>query len=159
MNGLDLARDFYRRCRPLLQAEIPDIMARAAVGLAGEGSECLGCDDAISRDHDFGPAFCLWLPKAELAEAATRERLERALEALPAEFGGYPSRLAPERRNGRVGPLPIEDFFGFFTGLREPTPTWRDWLRIPEHHLSSCANGEVFEDNLGEFFRWCAALS
>ena len=159
MNGLDLARDFYRHCRPALMAEIPDIMARAAVGLAGEGSECLGCDDDISRDHDFGPAFCLWLPRADLADAAIRERIERALASLPAEFGGHPSRLAPERRNGRVGPLAVEDFFGFFTGLREPAPTWRDWLRIPEYHLSSCVNGEIFEDNLGEFSRWRQALA
>lgn len=157
MQGLELAREFYRHCRPLLQAEIPDIMARAAVGLAGEGSECLGCDDDISRDHDFGPAFCLWLPAADLA--AHGGRVERALGKLPKEFGGLPSRLAPERRGGRVGPLAIEDFFAFFTGLREPSPTWRDWLRIPEYHLSSCANGEVFEDNLGEFSRWRSALA
>ncbi len=152
MQGLELAREFYRHCRPLLLAAIPDIMAQAAIGLVGEGSECLGCDDEISRDHDFGPAFCIWLPRAELA--SVKERLEQALSKLPQTFGTYPSRLVPERREGRVGPLAIEDFFHFFTGLQEPTPTWRDWLRIPEYHLASCTNGEIFEDNLGEFCRW-----
>ena len=80
-SGQDLARDFYTACRPSLMADIPEIMARAAVGLAGEGSECFGCDDALSRDHDFGPGFCLWLPQAELA--ADLPKLEKALALLP----------------------------------------------------------------------------
>ena len=33
MNGLSLARDYYAACRPILLQAIPDIMARAAVGL------------------------------------------------------------------------------------------------------------------------------
>ena len=116
MNGLSLARDYYAACRPILLQAIPDIMERAAVGLAGEGSECLGCDDACSRDHDFGPAFCLWLPRAELRDA--RERIDAALARLPREFHGLTSHFAPEGRrdpaNGRVGPLAIEDFYVFF---------------------------------------------
>ena len=66
MNGLELSRAFYSACRPALVAAIPDIMAQAAAGLVGEGSECLGCDDATSQDHDFGAAFCLWLPREVL---------------------------------------------------------------------------------------------
>ncbi|WP_288956717.1 DUF4037 domain-containing protein [uncultured Desulfovibrio sp.] len=160
MNGLSLARDYYAACRPILLQAIPDIMARAAVGLAGEGSECLGCDDARSRDHDFGPAFCLWLPRAELRDA--RERIDAALARLPREFHGLTSRFAPERRhgpaNGRVGPLAIEDFYAFFTGLDRPPSHWREWLRIPEYQLAACTSGEVFEDGAGEFSRWREAL-
>ena len=152
MNGLALSHSFYQACRPLLMAEIPDIMRRTASGLVGEGSECLGCDDVISQDHDFGAAFCLWLPAEDLENCG--QRLERALEKLPQEYKGFPSRLQPQRRRGRVGPMSIEDFYAFFTKLRTPELTWRDWLRIPEHHLASCTCGEVFEDGLGEFSQW-----
>lgn len=163
MNGLALAREFYAACRPVLMAEIPQIMRRAVVGLAGEGSECLGCDDALSQDHDFGPCFCLWLPREELR--ADLARIEAALALLPQEFQGHASRLVPGRRDAasaqRVGPLAVEDFYGFFTGLAQPPTTWREWLGIPEYHLASCVSGEIFEDatdGKGEFIRWRQAL-
>ena len=156
MNGLELARAFYAACRPALVAAMPDIMARAAAGLAGEGSECLGCDDATSRDHDFGAAFCLWLPQ-DLLRAEAR-RIEDVFASLPAEFHGLPSRLAPQARQGRVGPVPVEGFYAFFTGLAAPPEDWRQWLAIPEHRLAAATSGEVFEDADGRFSAWREAL-
>ncbi|MBO4300262.1 MAG: DUF4037 domain-containing protein [Desulfovibrio sp.] len=156
MNGLELAREFFGVCLPLLRESVPDIMDRAAVGLVGEGSECFGCDDEYSRDHDYGPAFCLWLPREELRNDLPR--LEAALERLPREFSGMESRLLPERRMGRVGPLPLEDFYAFFTGLAQTPSTWQEWLRIPEYQLAACTNGAVFADGLGEFTRRREAL-
>lgn len=156
MKGLNLAREFYAACLPALRAEIPDIMDVAAAGLVGEGSECFGCDDAESRDHDFGPAFCLWLPRQILR--AELPRIEAAFARLPREFQGFASRLAPERRQGRVGPLPIEDFYAFFTGQEDVPATWQQWLAISEHQLAACTNGQVFEDRGGEFTRRRDAL-
>ena len=156
MKGLNLAREFYAACLPALRAEIPDIMDVAAAGLVGEGSECFGCDDAESQDHDFGPAFCLWLPRQILR--AELPRIEAAFARLPREFQGFASRLAPERRQGRVGPLPIEDFYAFFTGLDDVPSTWQQWLAIPEYQLAACTNGQVFEDRGGEFTRRREAL-
>lgn len=160
MKGLSLARDYYAVCRPILLETIPDILKRAAVGLVGEGSECLGCDDIHSHDHDFGPAFCLWLPRTELH--ANRERIDAALAQLPREFHGFISRFVPGCRKdtakGRVGPLAIEDFYAFFTGLERPPSHWQEWLRIPEYHLAACTSGEVFEDSIGEFSRWRESL-
>lgn len=156
MNGLELARAFYAACRPALMTAMPDIMARAAAGLAGEGSECLVCDDAVSRDHDFGAAFCLWLPQNLLR--TERQRIESVLATLPAEFHGLPSRLAPHARQGRVGPVAVEDFYAFFTGLSAPPENWRQWLSIPEHRLAAATSGEVFEDADGRFSAWREAL-
>ena len=156
MQGLKLAREFYQVCQPILRAELAGIMDTAAVGLVGEGSECFGCDDAQSQDHDFGPAFCLWLPREVLL--AEQPRIEAAFAKLPHEFQGVASRLAPQRRQGRVGPLPIEDFYAFFTGLDHAPATWQEWLAIPEYQLAACTNGDVFEDTGGTFTRWRTAL-
>ena len=156
MQGLKLAREFYQVCQPILRAELAGIMDTAAVGLVGEGSECFGCDDAQSQDHDFGPAFCLWLPREVLL--AEQPRIEAAFAKLPHEFQGFASRLAPQSRQGRVGPLPIEDFYAFFTGLNHAPATWQQWLAIPEYQLAACTNGEVFEDAGGAFTQWRTTL-
>ena len=156
MQGLKLAREFYQVCQPILRAELADIMDTAAAGLVGEGSECFGCDDTHSQDHDFGPAFCLWLPRQVLQ--AHQQRIEAAFAMLPQAFQGFESRLAPQRRQGRVGPLPLEDFYAFFIGLGHAPATWQEWLAIPEYQLAACTNGEVFEDPCGAFTRWRSAL-
>lgn len=152
MNGLELARRFYLSCRPLLENCIPDIMRQAAAGLAGEGSECFGCDDEISRDHDFGAAFCIWLPEKTLKDNFCR--IDEAFACLPKQFEGFPTRFAPHLSHGRVGPLSIENFYHFFTGFDHPPASWREWLAIPEYQLAAATNGAVFVDNEGTFSKW-----
>ena len=66
MNGLELAQKYYEECgEEVLKKSFPELFSRIAVGLAGEGSECFGFDDEISRDHDWGAAFCIWLDRAD----------------------------------------------------------------------------------------------
>ena len=74
MQGLELSRRYFEACLPLLQEQAGDILPLCAVGLAGEGSECLGFDDATSRDHDWGPGFCIWLSREDLARNRQRRR-------------------------------------------------------------------------------------
>ena len=63
MNGLELSRGFFEEYGlPMLKAQFPALMPYLAAGLCGSGSECFGFDDDVSRDHDFEPGFCLFLP-------------------------------------------------------------------------------------------------
>lgn len=154
MKGLDLAREFYAACRQALEDAAPGAMARAAAGLVGEGSECFGLDDGISRDHDFGPAFCLWLP--EDLEPAEKKKLKEAVARLPADFMGMPSRFG--RPGGRIGPMGIREFYASLTGLDRPPASNYEWLAIPECQLAAATNGEIFEDREGAFTAWRKAL-
>ncbi|WP_294447537.1 DUF4037 domain-containing protein [Dialister succinatiphilus] len=148
-NGIDLSRRFFATVLPLLNERIPDVMTRSAAGLVGEGSECLGLDDEISRDHDWGPAFCLWVPDDLLRSEL--DRIESVMAALPATFEGHPVRMKRDRRMGRTGPLPLRGFYRRFLGMDHVPEGWREWMSVPEYHLCSCTNGEVFMDEGGEF--------
>lgn len=151
MKGLELARNFYEECRTRLYELLPEVMPLACAGLCGEGSECFGCDDETSRDHDFGAAFCLWLPQDVLARHG--RAIAAVLQGLPKTFRGICSDFH-DPRNGRRGPQGIEDYYRFFTGLERPPRSWREWLAIPEFQLAAAANGEIFEDNAKIFSEW-----
>ena len=73
MNGMELAERYYETYgRPMLHEKYPEYETRIAVGLVGEGSECFGFDDRISRDHDFGPVCGLKRKIIRRSEAACR---------------------------------------------------------------------------------------
>ena len=62
MKGLALSRAYYEEYgAPMLKKEFPELSGLICCGLAGDGSECFGFDDEVSRDHDFEPGFCLFL--------------------------------------------------------------------------------------------------
>ncbi|MDE5833692.1 MAG: DUF4037 domain-containing protein [Desulfovibrio sp.] len=147
MKGMELAREFYYHCLPVLMRRVPDLVSQATFGLAGEGSECFGCDDDISRDHDFGAGFCVWLEDEILKN--NRARLEEAISWFPPDFKGYPSRfLAPDRR---VGPMGVTSYYASFTGLDHPPRDWREWLGVPEERLAAAVNGEIFDSGANSF--------
>ena len=64
---------YYRSIgHPMIRERFADCEDRLAVGLVGPGSECFGFDDELSHDHDWGPAFCLWLTdQEEIMEAVS----------------------------------------------------------------------------------------
>jgi hypothetical protein len=157
MKGLELAQEYYEVCgRPMIEQNFPQYAGRIAAGLAGEGSDCFGFDDEISRDHDWGPSFCLWLTDADYA--AVGPQLQQAYAALPGSFCGFPRRNVSEFGEGRVGPMPTSLFYQKFTGLTRAPQTITEWRRIPEHYLAVATNGKVFSDPLGKFSNIRTAL-
>lgn len=119
-------------------------------GLIGEGSECYGFDDEISRDHDFGPSFQIYIPKEDMPVYG--ERLKHRLATLPKTFQGFGARVESQYGDGRVGVFTIEDFIGSLLRQREYQTLFLIGGRF-ENALSTVTNGEVFFDNYGEFTR------
>ena len=150
MTGLSLAEGYYRDIgRPAIAERFPELMPRIAAGLCGEGSECLGFDDEQSRDHDFGPGFCLWLGAEDYARYG--EALTELYESLPGEYGGFPARENTRRGGGRVGVFEIHAFYRRFIGNEQPPKDLMRWLYLPEDKLCAVTSGKVFEDGKGEF--------
>ena len=150
MNGLALAQDYWESVgRPAFQRELPGLMERMAVGLAGEGSECFGYDDAISRDHDWGPGFCIWLTQAD--DQAYGPAAREIYRKLPRAFAGYPPRQELPQAGKRVGCFSIPEWYARYVGCPGAPASIAQWRRIPEHFLATAVNGRIFQDPVGEF--------
>ena len=157
MKGLELAERYYHDVGAAMIAEdFGEMVRRLAVGLAGPGSECFGFDDTVSRDHDWGPGFCIWLTDEDYQSVGPA--LQAAYERLPAAFLGFGPRRSSPGEEGRVGVRRIRDFYGIYTGLDHPPSTLAQWLALPDAALATCTNGKVFHDPLGDFTHWREAL-
>lgn len=157
MQGLDLAQEYYRTVGVrMLREHFGQHVERIAAGLVGPGSECFGFDDALSRDHDWGPAFCLWLTDED--DERIGSALKRAYAALPPVFMGYGPRRASPGEEWRVGVCRTSVFYRRSIGLDRPPERAAEWLRIPEYALAACTNGRVFSDPLRAFSRWRESL-
>lgn len=150
MQGIELCKAYYEAFgKPMLETQFADKLHRIAVGLVGEGSECLGYDDEISQDHDFEPGFCLWITRED--ERDFGFRLERAYAKLPKTFEGFTrAPLSPVGGN-RHGVLVIEDFYEKFLGTPTVPQTIQQWLSIPSATLRTVVSGQVWQDDLGLF--------
>ena len=64
MKGLDLSRKYYFECiKPIIQDNVPELEGKYAAALIGYGSDVIGNDDEISRDHEWGPRCHILLSK------------------------------------------------------------------------------------------------
>ena len=152
MKGLELSRKFYAEYgEPMLKEQFASLLPFLAVGLVGSGSECFGFDDDISKDHDFEPAFCIFIPDEDKVGRKAAFELERAYSKLPKQFMGFERNIVGAVGGSRHGVIRIGDFFEAKTGSRGGELSLRDWLSLPEYSLAEAVNGEVFLDNYGEF--------
>ena len=143
MKGMELCEKYFQEVGyPALKEHFPELLPKMTVGLVGQGSECLGFDDAYSQDHDWGPSFAMWLPK-ELYDSYHKP-LQRLYHSISREFAGYPPRRNGAEAQGRDGILETETFYYRFIGSKGAPQTLTDWLRAPEHAYACVSNGKLF---------------
>ena len=115
MRGLELSRRFWQELlRPAIERESPELLPYLAAGLCGAGSDCLGYDDEVSRDHAFAAGCMLFVP-----ESLDREkifRLSAIYDRLPRSFLGFDTEHRSRQGDGRYGVKTMEGFFRPLTG-------------------------------------------
>jgi hypothetical protein len=160
--GIDLCQAFYHQAvRPVLERHAPGLAHAAA--LVGYGSDVLGYDTPVSRDHMWGPRLVLFLPPEGFDEhrAALHEALRHE---LPARFMGYSThfgrpdaegvRVQSEQEHGPVEHLvffrTLEQFWQQELGISPGQPlTPADWLTFSQQQLLSVTAGRVYHDQIG----------
>jgi hypothetical protein len=161
--GLVLAEGFYQDAvKPILASHYPDLRYSAA--LIGSGSEVLGFDDQMSRDHHWGPRVMIFLSTDDFK--VKRDAIRSALShELPPQYLGYSTNFAPpdplEHGTQMLRPVisgpvnhrvEIHKLAGYFHGylninIEKPlSPV--DWLTLPQQKLRSIIGGQVFHDDL-----------
>jgi hypothetical protein len=163
VHGLELSRRFYfEAVRPILDRRFPGLEHAAA--LIGWGSEVLGLDDEMSRDHQWGPRLQLFVADAEVTP-----EIDRTLaDELPPDVAGFPTNFGPTEEpgtlrmaaagRGRVRHLVetfvLRDYLRSRIGV-DPRErfTAADWLSTPTQRLLELTAGAVFADSRGELTR------
>ena len=154
MQGLELSEQYYQTYgAPMIHAQFPELETVIAAGLTGSGSECYGYDDEVSRDHDFEPGFCLFLPDEETLGRQTAFRLERAYAKLPAEFAGFTRQKLNPVGGQRHGVFRADVFFREKIGCLPEEMTDAQWLTLPDAVLAEAVNGRIFRDDAGIMVR------
>ncbi len=150
LSGLELSEAYYEIYgRPMIAQLFGEYEARIAVGMVGYGSECFGFEDELSADHDYGPAFCMWLTKEDYEQIGAK--LQQAYEQLPGSLPGYPVRKVSHRGKGRVGALCIDSFYEDLIGMNKAPENLWQWLQTADEQLATAINGAVFTDKAGIF--------
>ncbi len=161
MSGMDMSIDFYEKYgKAMIHEKFPEYESRIAVGKAGEGSECFGFDDLISRDHDFKPGFSMWLSDEDydkIGESLSKEYetiYDTYISSQNTNPMNPPSATAPGAEN-RYGVRKISDFYESFTGKADGPKSIRDWAALLTDEsiisLAAATNGRVFRDDSGVF--------
>ncbi len=154
-NALEGSRRFYEnKVAEMIRDRFPQFEDRIAAGIAGEGSDCFGYDDHMSRDHDFGTGVCLWLTDDDMREFGAE--LTAAYDALYDSFmEEHPEAALSVRLRERRGVMTVHDFYSNILGIDCDTVNCSisdaDWQALDHSCLATAVNGEVFRDDLGIF--------
>ena len=159
MPGLVLAEEFYQGAvNPILASHYPDLRYSAA--LIGSGSEVLGFDDEMSRDHHWGPRVMLFLSTDDFKEK--RDAIRSVLSnELPPQYLGYSTNFAPPDItdhgaqmlqpvisgpvNHRVEIHTLAGYFHSYLNIDIEKPLSPvDWLTLPQQKLRTIVAGRVF---------------
>lgn len=148
--GGELAESYWRDVvRPLVLGHVGDVPH--AAGHFGGGSEVLGLDDDMSRDHDWGPRLTLLVPEREVAA------VQRALSDLVPSYRGLPTRFPTTRDplvRHRIEVADPEQFARERLGI-DLQGHWEplDWLSLTGQSVLEFCAGRLFVDTDGTISR------
>jgi Domain of unknown function (DUF4037) len=147
LGGAELARSFFSVVvEPLLGRAWPRL--KYAAGRLGSGSDVLGLDDAMSRDHDWGCRLTLLVDEHDRDQVP---QITRLLEAeLPERHGEFPVRFPVTWDASVSHQVEVATVAGFAASRLGVDPTGGlsavDWLTVTGQSVLEVTAGPVFAD-------------
>lgn len=163
IKGKELSKQYYFEIvEKIIEENYPTLNYTAC--FLGYGSDVIGYDDEISRDHMWGPRLKMFLSEGDYA-SLSGEIQNLLSEELPYSFLGYPTNFSipdvndggvqrlEESNSGKVNHLieikTINQYLKDYIGLSDHNKISDfDWLTFCEHRLLALTSGEVFHDDL-----------
>jgi len=145
--GAELARRFFiGAVEPLLAQFMPQLGYAAA--RLGSGSDVLGLDDEMSRDHDWGCRLTLLVDEDAGGQVP---RISRLLdEGLPKRFGEFPVRFPVTFDTSVSHKVQVATVAGFAASRLGVDPVGGlsvvDWLSLTGQGVLEVTAGPVFTD-------------
>lgn len=156
MSHLDICREFYEKYgKPMIQEHFSSYQNKIAVGMVGEGSDCFGFEDEISKDHDYGIGFCMWVTEETYKEIGTK--LQEQYECIVKAYEEQEKRKTSvsQRLQQRRGVCTINVFYESILGVprnyEKQGFSTELFAMIEEFKLATAVNGAVFDDEEGIF--------
>lgn len=145
MKALDVAKKYYEDYgKAIFENDFPELKEHVAIGLIGEGSECLGFDDDISKDHDTGLGFTIFTD--DTIDEKAEFKLMRAYNNLPKEYVGYKRDLVSPVGGNRKGVVKLSGFIKKTIGTSDEHVSIEQYLTLPQYAMLNVTNGEVWHD-------------
>ncbi len=169
--GMELCERFFRRAvQPILAKRFPELAYSAA--RLGWGSDVLGFDTPMSRDHGWGPRVTLFLSVDDLS-AYSHAIADAMASELPYDIDGYPTNwvdldqtgshiqpIAEGPINHAVEATSVRLFVERHLGVDASSDIDElAWLAIPAQRLFTIACGVVFQDELDQLHRLKTSLA
>lgn len=157
-SGLALSKRLYEERGKSILEEL-NLLSICSVGCFGGTSQNTGLDDAVSRDHIWGPYLTFLLPTQHWAEH--HERLRAKIQEMPDEVQGH----AWVGYNGsdprKTNVYEFNTFLQLLTGLSHRPQTEQEWLpyltksswlgRRWTERIFDAGQGQVFHDPQKQF--------
>jgi len=166
MKGLEIAKDFYTSWgKEYLERSFPELVKRVAIGRVS-GSDVIGADDEISKDHNWGPQFTIFLSAEDFANHG--EKISEVMNAeAPNPWKGYRLDGGGDKS---VNVESIPNWAKTWLGFSEKPNRNEDWETIikernagdinegRESTLYFLRHGSIWYDGSGEMSSWQEAL-
>lgn len=159
MTQLEHCEMFFKTYgEPMLNKLFPEYMSKMTVGLVGEGSECFGFDDDISKDHDYQIGFCIWLDEKDFNEIGPS--LQAEYNQLIKSYGEFSPNQ--DHTNSRRGVFSTRDFYQNILHCSDDLAerllgndelSLYDWFTLEEEQVKTATNGKIFYAGNDSFSR------